>query len=104
MPIDLGEYSSSNDGEGDREPIDVDTAFMVIVRDGNVIQCSGDINAPVVPRRDATVEDMEMACHKISADIQAQKTAQITQVQMMQSAAAAQQQAEANNIAQSLKL
>lgn len=103
MPVDLGNLGNGNNSE-EREPIEVECAFRVIFRPGGIVQASPDIDTPLIPAREATVEDMEMGCHKVGSDIQAQKIAQVTQMQMMQMASAAQQQQESQNLAQKLNL
>lgn len=103
MAIDLSDLKESG-STGEREPIEVEAAFLVIFRGNGVVQASTDINAPIVPARTATVDEMEMAAHKIAADIQATKTAQVVGMNMQQAMSAAAQQADAQRIAQTLKI
>lgn len=87
-----------------REPVEVETAFLVIFRGTGMIQAVPDINVPVLPRRTVTMDEIEIAALKIASDIQADKTAQVLHAQMGQAARAMQQQVEAAQIAQKLKL
>ncbi|MFH9606805.1 hypothetical protein [Streptomyces sp. NPDC017448] len=103
MPIDLSALKETPDPEN-REPIEVDAAFLVIFRGNGVVQASTDINAPVIPSRTATVDEMEMACLKIASDIMATKTAQVVHMNMQQAMAAMRDQAEGQRIAQTLNL
>lgn len=86
------------------EPIVVDAAFMVVIREGGLVQASPDINAPIAPRREVTMDEMGMAARRIYDDIQASKTAQIVQMGMQQAAQMAYSQVEGQRIAQSLKI
>jgi hypothetical protein len=101
MAIDLSELGKKT---GDREAIEVDAAFMVVIREGGIIQASPDINAPIVPRRDVTLEEMQTAARRVYDDIQATRVANIVQANMQQAAAQAMQQAEAQRIAGKLHL
>ncbi|MFJ1700343.1 hypothetical protein ACIOHC_35730 [Streptomyces sp. NPDC088252] len=103
MAIDLSDLKDGGSTDT-REPIEVEAAFLVIFRGGGIVQASTDINAPIIPARAATVDEMEMAAHKIAADIQATKTAQVVQMNMQHAAHAAMQQAEGQRIAQSLNI
>lgn len=97
--VDLGDLKKAA-----QEPISVETAFLVVIRENGVIQASPDINIPVSPKRNVTMDEIETASLKIAADLQADKTASMVQVRMGQTAQAMQQQAEAAQIARSLKL
>lgn len=101
MPIDLNDLQDSGTQQ---PPVEVETAFLVIIRGKGVIQASMDINVPITVQREATVDEMEMAAHKIAADIQATKTAQVTQQNIQQAASQAMQQADAQRLAQNLNL
>lgn len=103
MAIDLSDLKDGG-SQDTREPIEVEAAFLVIFRGGGVVQASTDINAPIVPSRAATVDEMEMAAHKIAADIQATKTAQVVGMNLQHAQQLAQQQAEGQRIAQALKI
>lgn len=85
-----------------REPIQVEAAFMVIIRPGGVIQASPDINAPIVPAREVTLDEMQYAARRVYDDIQATKVANVVQMSVQQAAMQAAQQADAQRIAQSL--
>lgn len=103
--VDLGALRDKPSGkDADRETIDVEAAFMVVIRPGGIIQASPDINAPVVPRREVTIDEMQIASRKVADDIQASKVAQLVQLGMQQAASMAMSQADAQRIAQSLKL
>jgi hypothetical protein len=102
--IDLGALKDKAAAETYSEPIEVEAAFIVVVRPGGVIQASPDINAPIVPAREISIEEMQMACRRVADDIQATKTAQLVQMGMQQTAAAAFSAAEGSRIAKSLKL
>ena len=102
MAIDLSELGKE---AGRREPIEVDAAFMVVIRDGGrVVQASPDINAPIVPKREVTLDEMQTAARRVYDDIQATKTANLVQMGMQQAAARAMDNADAQAIAQKLRL
>ncbi|MFI0265699.1 hypothetical protein [Streptomyces luteogriseus] len=88
----------------DRQPIEVEAAFMVIIRGNGIIQASPDINAPVVPQREVTLDEMQMASRRVYDDIQATKVANVVQMSVQQAASQAAQQADAQRLAQSLRL
>lgn len=85
--VDLSELKDKPSGE--QELIEVETAFLVTIRNGMVVQASPDINQPVSPRREPTIDEMQLACRKVVDDIQASKTAHIMQAQLEQRAAMA---------------
>lgn len=102
--VDLGELKNAGQKAEDREPIEVEAAFMVVIRENGIIQASPDINAPIAPKREATIEEMQMAARKVYDDIQVSKTAQVVQVGMQQAMYQMTQQADAQRLAQSLKI
>lgn len=102
MPVDLSTLKGMP--EENREPIEVEAAFMVIIREGNIVQASPDINAPIVPAREVSTDEMQMACQKVADDIQASKIAGVVQMQMMQMGAAMQQQAQSQRLMEGLNL
>jgi hypothetical protein len=102
MAIDLSALKSNPEA---REPIEVDAAFMVVIRDGGrVIQASPDINAPIKPQREVSLDEMQTAARRIYDDIQATKVANLVQMSVQQAAAAQLNQAQNARLAQSLKL
>ncbi|MFE9834092.1 hypothetical protein ACFYP4_02915 [Streptomyces sp. NPDC005551] len=103
--VDLGALKNGGGAQTDqREVIEVETAFMVIIRSGGIVQASPDINAPIAPDREPTIDDMQMAARRIYDDIQVTKTAQVVQMGMQQAAHQMAQQADAQRLAQSLKI
>lgn len=88
----------------DLEPIVVEAAFLVVIRPGGVIQASPDINAPIAPTREISIDEMQMAARRVADDIQASKTAQLVQMGMQQAATQAFNAAEGQRIAQSIKI
>lgn len=104
MAVDLGDLKENGTQSEAREPIDVVAAFMVVIRENGAIQASPDINAPINPERDVTIDEMQMASRKVADDIQASKTAQIVQAQMAQAASMMRQQEESQRIASSLRI
>lgn len=85
-------------------PIEVEAAFIVVIRGPGIVQASPDINAPIAPTREISIEEMQMACRKVAEDIQMSKTANLIQVSMQQAASQAFQNAENRNLANSLRL
>lgn len=81
-----------------REPIEVEAAFLVIIRPGGAVQASPDIDAPIVPSHPVTLDQMESATHRIWSDIQAGKVANIIQMGMRQAISAAEGQRLAQNL------
>lgn len=103
MVVNLGDMKSDQGSGDNREPIKVDAAFMVVIRDGHV-QASPDINAPIVPEGEVTIDQMQMAARKVYDDIQATKTAGIVQAQMHQTAQQMMSRAEDQKLMQNLNL
>lgn len=99
--IDLSAMKSNPE---DRQPIEVEAAFMVIIRENGVIQASPDINAPIVPQREVSLDEMQYAARRVYDDIHATKVANLVQMGMQQAAMHAAQAAESQRIAQALKL
>lgn len=86
------------------EPVEVETAFLVILRGNGVVQATPDINVPITPQRVVTMDEMQMACQRVADDAQATKVAQLVQMGMQQVAQRAMSQAQGQQIAQGLKL
>lgn len=104
MAVDLGNLKNEGTQTDGREPIEVVAAFMVVIRENGAIQASPDINAPIQPEREVTIDEMQMASQKVADDIQASKIAQIVQAQMAQTAAVMREQQNNQRLAQSLNI
>lgn len=104
MPLDLAGLKNKPAEEQNPGPIEVETAFLVFVQPGGMVQVTPDIDLPVVPKRLATFDEIQMYSQKVSDDLTAEKTAQIVQMRVSQAAIAAQSQMESARIAQSLKI
>lgn len=85
-------------------PIPVDTAFLVIRHQDGRIQVTPDINVPIVPDRPASTDEVTSLCHRVEADLHAQKVAGLVQAGMMQAAAAAREAADTQKLITSLKI
>lgn len=101
--IDLGALKNAQPAE-DEGPIEVEAAFIVILRGEGVVQASPDINAAIAPQRTITLDEMQMAARKIAEDIQTEKAANLVVLSMRQAANQAFSAAEGQRIAQSLKI
>ena len=82
----------------------VRTAFLVVVgKDGNTVAIP-DLDYAIIRDHMPSVDEIYSAVSVVAKDIQVQETAQITTQFMQQMAAAAQQQMQAQQLAQRLNL
>jgi hypothetical protein len=100
VAVDLNELKEKKDAP---ELVEVETAFLVVIRGGGMIQASPNIDQSIKPLREATVDDMQMACYKVGEDIQAMKTAQVVQMELARTAMAAQEAAANRQLMENLK-
>lgn len=60
--------------EKELELVEADAAFLVMVKDGQVVM-STDINIPITVERQPTLHEIRGACYNVLTDLQNQETA-----------------------------
>ena len=87
----------------DPEP-NAEYVFLVVVTPDGGAFATSEVSkiAEILPRREATVQDMRRACQEVVHDVNAMQTAQQTVGLMQQQAAAMAEQARSQKIAQKL--
>jgi len=103
-PVENGQYDIPAPGE----PMDCEVAFLVIIRPDGTATGIGDINTPVRPQRQATLNDMYGAAAQVMKDVAimqgAQMTANAVLQGQMQIAAQAQQAMQDQKLAQQIMM
>lgn len=80
------------------KPIEAVTAFIAYQLPNGRWESTGDLNAPLIPSRPATLDDIAGGGHVVSAEATAVKNANITTQTMIQTQLAMARQAQAQQL------